>query len=107
MDRAHAACAEVGLDQLPFRRPLLYNACRKLPSHKWWNPAGDHPKAGKPMTTIDEGAGPDSDGRRSKTPNGGMKLLEANRCAGNWWLTYVVRVYAACTSIRLCLTDHQ
>lgn len=43
---------------------------------------GDHPKAGKPMTTIDEPAGLDADGRRSKTPNGGMKLLEANRYCG-------------------------
>lgn len=45
--------------------------------------AGTHSKAGKPMTTIEEPAGPDSDGRRSKTPNGGMKLLEANRCVSH------------------------
>jgi hypothetical protein len=41
---------------------------------------GDHPKAGKPMPTLEEAPGADSDGRRSKTPNGGLKLLEANRC---------------------------
>lgn len=41
---------------------------------------GDHPKAGKPMTTLEEAPGADSDGRRSKTPDGGLKRLEANRC---------------------------
>lgn len=41
--------------------------------------AGDHPKAGKPMTQMD-GPGDDSDGRRSKTPlQGGDKMLAANR----------------------------
>lgn len=41
--------------------------------------SGDHPKAGKPLTNMDEPPGGDMDGRRSKTPNGGGKLLEANR----------------------------
>lgn len=42
----------------------------------------DHPKAGKAMTTVpDELGGPDSDGRRSKTPPA-AKHLEANRQAG-------------------------